>query len=680
MKPPSSSPVASVRETGTPQGSFAHLPGSFRRFIGRLKAFRIPPAFIFLVIGMLATVWFLVRVIPKPSRAAYPCMRATAPFMSGFVIWLLGMAGSAVAMRNYTIQAARRNPLAAMAFLVLAGGLFIFSTVQFPSSSRASAIKSPGNWFTPNAPIGQAQGIFPGRVVWMWDPRSTNEHCTNTSNNNGVIDPGDDAWFMEKNHNPDVIDTMVAKSLRGVAGTGTSTEAWDRIFRYFNIRHGKGDIGYQSGEKIFLKINVTSAYGPLAGGRYNADLGRTDNQQLNNFDSETDPYLVLSMIKQLVDSAGVPDSQIWIGDPARNVYKEQFDLWKGAFPGLHILGNDLTYPELQVAALGRTPVAVTAGYRVVWSDHGTAMPEAIRDKLFTIAETADYLINIPTMKAHATGGITLAAKNHFGSFTRPWAMHLHSGLMDGIDDPLRLGYGLYRVQTDIMMHNLLGGKNLLIVVDGLYPGEDALATPDQWSSPPFNNDWASSVFMSLDPVAIESVCHDFLRTEYNGPATAQSRPNWFGVDDYLHQAADSALWPDGIIYDPDTNNILISSLGVHEHWNDSLNKQYTRNLGTGDGIELYKAHEIQTGMVETGEAPRIVAWPNPAGDEINIRLSNNSVLNIRIYNVEGTEVRKGRTNHAGKAVISLAGLPPGVYIISGSGNLHRQFLLRFVKR
>ena len=87
------------------------------------------------------------------------------------------------------------------------------------------------------------------------------------------------------------------------------------------------------------------------------------------------------------------------------------------------------------------------------------------DKLFTLYDEIDYLINIPAMKAHSTAGISLAAKNHFGSFTREWAMHLHKGLFDNVDDPVRLGYGIYRVQVDIMMHKLLGGKNLIIIIE-----------------------------------------------------------------------------------------------------------------------------------------------------------------------------------------------------------------------
>ena len=46
--------------------------------------------FIFFFIGIGSLIWFLIRVIPKPSRAMYPCQRAAFPVASGFVIWLTG--------------------------------------------------------------------------------------------------------------------------------------------------------------------------------------------------------------------------------------------------------------------------------------------------------------------------------------------------------------------------------------------------------------------------------------------------------------------------------------------------------------------------------------------------------------------------------------------------------------
>ena len=38
----------------------------------------------FPITGLLAFIWFLIRVIPKPSRAAYPCQRVAFPLASGF--------------------------------------------------------------------------------------------------------------------------------------------------------------------------------------------------------------------------------------------------------------------------------------------------------------------------------------------------------------------------------------------------------------------------------------------------------------------------------------------------------------------------------------------------------------------------------------------------------------------
>jgi gluconolactonase len=88
--------------------------------------------------------------------------------------------------------------------------------------------------------------------------------------------------------------------------------------------------------------------------------------------------------------------------------------------------------------------------------------------------------------------------------------------------------------------------------------------------------------------------------EWNGSVgTINGYPQYSGTDDYLHEAA---LIPDpcsGTNYDPNHDGGLTESLGVHEHWNDVNNKQYSRNLGTGNGIELVRY------------AP---GWPDISGD------------------------------------------------------------------
>jgi streptogramin lyase len=237
---------------------------------------------------------------------------------------------------------------------------------------------------------------------------------------------------------------------------------------------------------------------------------------------------------------------------------------------------------------GRTLIVPTEKDVIFYSDKSQS------DKIYDIVEKADYLINVANLKPHLSAGISLTAKNHFGSVARPSAGHLHYSLVGQRNQPTNGGYHKYRVQVDLMASKYLGQNTLLYLVDGLFGGGSSETKgPVKYFMPPFNNDWCNSIFLSLDQVALESVCYDFLRTEWNGinnhnasNNAIENNPNWNGVDDYLHQAADSSNWPAGIIYDPDNSGKPISSMGVHEHWNDLLKKQYSRNLGSGNGIEL----------------------------------------------------------------------------------------------
>ena len=186
--------------------------------------------------------------------------------------------------------------------------------------------------------------------------------------------------------------------------------------------------------------------------------------------------------------------------------------------------------------------------------------------------------------------------------------------------------GSYRNMVDLMGHSQVGGKTLLCLLDCLYSGKHALYNydslnqlPRKWLSPPFNNDWPSSIFASQDPVAIDSVGFDFLLREWPdaaGPAHA-------GADDYLHEAALVPSPPSDTNYDPEHNGGLTQSLGVHEHWNDANDKQYSRNLDpiNGTGIQLvtgpYLSGDFQPdGIVDFKDfAVLAAAWESQTGDD-----------------------------------------------------------------
>jgi len=95
-----------------------------------------------------------------------------------------------------------------------------------------------------NEPMGTAKGINPGRVVWVHDPDATDWDG-----------PGDGHPWQAEHSNPERVREMISRSVRELTGAAGDTEAWDKLFRYFNKARGKGDVGYKTGEKIAVKVN-----------------------------------------------------------------------------------------------------------------------------------------------------------------------------------------------------------------------------------------------------------------------------------------------------------------------------------------------------------------------------------------------------------------------------------------
>ena len=134
-----------------------------------------------------------------------------------------------------------------------------------------------------------------------------------------------------------------------------------------------------------------------------------------------------------------------------------------------------------------------------------------------------------------------------------------------------------------MGHKDLGGKTILYLIDALYAAPHQNEGPEKWQSAPFDGHWTASVFASQDPTAIESVAVDFFAAEETAVRMVGA------VDNYLHEAALAHQPPSQTRYAPDGDGKPLLSLGVHEHWNSPEMKQYSRNLGTGPGIELVTA-------------------------------------------------------------------------------------------
>jgi len=482
------------------------------------------------------------------------------------------VAGSIAAFHKARSLVRRSRRLAACAVVALGliAALLAVSHMPDPQLQAYTYTTTPD---PPNQPIGQAKGIHPGRVVWVHDP-----DATDWNGSTGY-------WSDPGNTDQAVVDEMVSKAIRWLVDERDDAAAWDKLFRHFNRTRGAGDVGYQPGEKITIKANLTVCNCDSSG--WVAPNGdQAENLQYVSMSRE----LALALLRQLVYVAGVAASDISIGDPTCHFANQYYNFLSAEFPTVRYLtAQD---PGDRVKLPGRVDVRFST---TVFKFSGPGAAEARTDYVPVSYAEADYVINFAILKAHLAA-VTLCAKNHYGSLIRRppstgGYYDLHQSLP--YQQPNR---GAYRALVDLMGHEHTGGKTLLYIIDGLWGGYSwgGVCPPQKWRAAPFNGDWPSSVLVSQDPVAIDSVGFDLWWAEdlaswnhypFSGSGL-EHLPHLAGGDDYLHEAALANDPPSGTVYDPEDDGTRLASLGAHEHWNNATDRKYSRNLGTGLGIEL----------------------------------------------------------------------------------------------
>ena len=393
-------------------------------------------------------------------------------------------------------------------------------------------------------PYGTGIGAMPGRVVWVHDP--------------GCVEwDGSGYWWELSNFDEAAIQDMVNDSIASLGGRKTAQEGWDAMFRANRKIRDKQD-GYTAGEKIAIKANI------------NGSAVYDDDTSGETKMSYTNPVLLKALLTSLVEEAGVRPADITVYDVSRLFPDYMVELCtRGNLKGVRFVGRNNGVADESALIQWSYPFNGKVNY------------------LPTCVTEAEYIINLANLKGHSYG-VTLCGKNHFGSFLNGNAMrppegaNLHQWLT-------RNEMGIYSPLVDLMANADLGGKTVLYMLDAIIcaPSEGASITGDnsRWQQAPFNGHYTASVFMSQDPVAIDSVGADFLMNEpavtsRNG--SLQDNPT---VENYLHEAGLAGQAPSGTIY-TDGQGHTVTNLGVHEHWNNSIDKQYSRNLGKDEGIEL----------------------------------------------------------------------------------------------
>ena len=319
-----------------------------------------------------------------------------------------------------------------------------------------------------------------------------------------------------------VVNTMMSRAVTAMTGTATTTEAWQDILP-----------GYSSGETIAIKVNF-------------------NNTDALNFNSVPQP--VVALINQL-KQFGFAESEIFVCDASRpitsgspgSIHYFFTDTIETAFPGVTIIDSTTS---------GRWSSNQFSTYSTVHGTRSTAYAQILDD--------ADYLLNVPIMRAHPISGVTFGFKNHYGSiqqitFPGP-AVPLHDGIRQSHSGYSETGVPLVELNSLGVIEN----KTVLVVGDGIYSNSSTN------TNPPNRN--PEVILVSKDPVALDSVMFDYFHT-------LSFRQIWH--QNYLHLAAQGGL-------------------GVHDHYPYSQ-ISYIEILGSnGDNLP---PNAVAAADVTVGEIP-----------------------------------------------------------------------------
>ncbi len=385
---------------------------------------------------------------------------------------------------------------------------------------------TPRLFVAPNQPIGKPVGAVPGRVAWIHAP--------------GVAkwDGRTGLWVEDRWNDQKLADEMVSEMIAVVGGKQNAKEGWNAMFRNFNTRHDKGNIGYKKGEKIAVKLNLNNA------------ITHRDTIELNS-----SPFVTLALVRSLVNEGGVSPADIIICEPSRAITDSIYFKIHREFPDVTFIDN--------IGGEGRLkceyyPDALT--YSIDNGKMARGLAKCIVD--------ADYVINSALLKTHSGPGVTLTGKNWYGAtdIALQWRKNAHNN----VSQDKRNGKPGYKTFVDFISHPDLGGKCLLFLIDGTYGSRDVNGAPyPKWQKEPFNGDWACSIIASQDPLAADAVGMDMIIGEW---------PEFGSLnycDEYLREAASIPNAPSGTVYKVN-GKPLTEPLGLMEHWNNPNDRHYEK--------------------------------------------------------------------------------------------------------
>lgn len=349
--------------------------------------------------------------------------------------------------------------------------------------------KKAGLYINPASPAGNAPpapGATLSRVVAVKDDKVTTWD-------------GKQAWYGSDSFvNQAHIDQMIKEGVFSLTGQQTEPAAWSQIIP----QYGKG-------KKIAIKINANNA---ISGGNAIDPL----------------PQLLKALAGGL-KAGGIDESDIWFLEPSRPVVERIAKPVKAAYPGVTFYCASQTDYTSACTYDSKDP-SLAIEHR-----HAGISTSKLPDQL----GSSSYLIHMPIMKAHGMAGITLTYKNLFGLFESSTIPKFHKSFFYASNNPM----------VEIYANRNIAGKTVLILADGIYGNwVNNHTAPAAWVNAFKQERWPKRIFLSKDPVALDSVLYDFLNWEKKNLSVRD--------ETYIAQAAKAKQ-------------------GARDHWNNPTDKKYS---------------------------------------------------------------------------------------------------------
>ena len=397
--------------------------------------------------------WFVVRVIPRPSRIMYPCQRTTLALI--FIRLGIGVSIVATTLTEFARHRIVKVLVVAMLFVEIAFPTVLVSYYNLRYSMIAPSLMTL---------MDMQYGFSKQTIVRVHSNGATYWDFTS------------DYYWQHVNQS--VVDRMVEEGVKTLTNASDLQGAWETI------------LDYTPGEIVGIKINGND-FPPYI----------NDPNTINTL-----PQIINSVIEG-VKGIGVPESNIWVIEPTGSAgklfFQYYYDIINGAYPNVQLLDADDISFGSHTDLLVNFPYAsdryITDQMRDI--DHLIMIPimKAITPDWGVTGAIKLMQGNIENQAPlHDFIGLTSADNPHVLIYQNP---HIIGKTR------LLVGDGLFGMWTGMHFGGGLGGTDIL------QPPNHRNETPNRWIT--FNNGAPNTLFFGVDPVAFDSVMYDHILAERN---------------------------------------------------------------------------------------------------------------------------------------------------------------------